>query len=195
MSMLRRFIGKVYRRFFPNKNYKIGTGTKIYPQAKLHNMLKDKSAISIGNDSHILAELIVYPSGGCIQIGNECFISEDTKIWSFKSILIGNRVLIAHGVNIFDSQTHSFSARKRNEHFKQVMLTGHPSAEIDLGDAPVVIEDDVWIACMSIILRGVHIGQGAVIAAGSVITKDVPAWTIVAGNPAKAIRMIPENER
>ena len=192
--MFRRIIGKVYRRFFPKKNYKIGKGTKIYNQAKLHNLLDDKNAISIGNDTHILAELIVFPSGGSINIGNECYISESTRIWSFKSISIGNRVLISHGVNIFDSQTHSFSASKRNKHFKQIFSTGHPS-DIDLGEKPVVIEDDVWIACMSIILKGVHIGQGAVVAAGSVVTRDVPAWTIVAGNPASAIKTIPETER
>ena len=55
--------------------------------------------------------------------------------------------------------------------------------------APVVIEDDVWIGARVTILRGVHVGQGAVIGAGAVVTKDVPAWAIVGGNPAKVIGM------
>lgn len=61
--------------------------------------------------------------------------------------------------------------------------------------APVKISDKVWIGFNSIILKGVTIGEGAVVGAGSVVTKDVPAWTVVAGNPARIIREIPENER
>ena len=54
--------------------------------------------------------------------------------------------------------------------------------------APIVIEDDVWIGTGSIILPGVKIGKGAVVAAGSVVTKDVEAFTVVAGNPAKFLK-------
>ena len=57
------------------------------------------------------------------------------------------------------------------------------------------IEDDVLIGCMSIVLRGVTIGQGAVIGAGSVVTGDVAPYSIVAGNPARLIREIPQDER
>lgn len=53
---------------------------------------------------------------------------------------------------------------------------------------PVVIEDDVWIGANVIILRGVHVNKGAIIGAGSIVTKDVPGYAIVAGNPAKTIR-------
>lgn len=59
----------------------------------------------------------------------------------------------------------------------------------------IVIRESTWIGCMSIILAGVFIGKGAIIAAGSVVTKDVPDYTIVGGNPAKKIRKIPKNER
>ncbi len=51
--------------------------------------------------------------------------------------------------------------------------------------APVSIGNDVWIGCRSIVLKGVSIGDGAIVAAGSVVTKDVPAYTLVAGNPAQ----------
>ena len=60
---------------------------------------------------------------------------------------------------------------------------------------PIKICDKVWIGFNSIILSGVTVGEGAVAAAGSVVTKDVPSWTIVGGNPAKIIREIPVNER
>ena len=58
----------------------------------------------------------------------------------------------------------------------------------------VVIEDDAWIGFKSSVLKGVTIGRGAIIAAGSVVTKDVPPFTLVAGNPAKVIRELSEQD-
>lgn len=192
--MFIRLASKVFLRIFPKVLYVVGNGSKIYPEARIINILKNKSAISIGNSSHIQGELLIFAHGGSIRIGNECYIGVGTRIWSGQSVTIGNRVLISHGVNIFDNQTHSLSASERNQHFRKIFSTGHPT-EISLGERPVVIEDDVWIACMSIILRGVHIGRGAIIAAGSVVTKDVPAWSVVAGNPARVVKTIPEDQR
>jgi maltose O-acetyltransferase len=56
-------------------------------------------------------------------------------------------------------------------------------------ERPIVIDDDVWIGARVIILPGVHIGTGAVIGAGAVVTKDVPAYAVVGGNPARVIKM------
>ena len=61
--------------------------------------------------------------------------------------------------------------------------------------ATVIIGNKSWIGFNSIILKGITIGEGAIIGAGSVVTKDVPPWTIVAGNPMRTIREIPEHER
>ena len=55
-------------------------------------------------------------------------------------------------------------------------------------DADVIIEDGVWCGCNAVILKGVHIGKGGVVAAGSIVTKDVPPYAIVAGNPARVIK-------
>ncbi|WP_263358973.1 acyltransferase [Acidicapsa ligni] len=60
---------------------------------------------------------------------------------------------------------------------------------------PVRICDKSWIGLNAIVLKGVEIGEGAVVAAGSVVTKNVPSWTVVAGNPAKVIREIPVEDR
>jgi len=61
-----------------------------------------------------------------------------------------------------------------------------------VSEKPVVIEDDVWIGCRSIILKGVRIGRGAVIAAGSVVTKDIPAGAIAGGVPARVLSTVKE---
>jgi acetyltransferase-like isoleucine patch superfamily enzyme len=192
--MLKKIFSKVNHPFFSKGQYKIGVGSKVFSSGRIVNMREDKSAISIGNASQVLGELLVFAHGGNICIGDECSIGIGTRIWSGESIIIGNRVLISHGVNIFDNQTHPLSASERSEHFRKIVTSGHPS-EIELGERPIVIEDDVWIACMSIILRGVHIGRGVVVGAGSVVTKDVPAWSVVAGNPARVIKTVSENER
>ena len=184
----------VYRKFFPKKLYQLGEGSVLHAESRIDNILGDKDKIQVGKNTHILSQLLIFAHGGEIKIGNECYIGEGSRIWSGKRITIGDRVLISHDVNIFDNQTHSLSAKKRNKHFKDIFSVGHPIS-IDLQEAEVVVDDDVWIGCQSIILRGTHIGTGAVVAAGSVVTKDVPPWTIVAGNPAKEIRKIPENER
>ncbi|RFA25156.1 hypothetical protein CAI21_19880 [Alkalilimnicola ehrlichii] len=60
--------------------------------------------------------------------------------------------------------------------------------------APVIIEDDVWIGNNCIVLKGVRIGRGAIVGAGAVVTKDVPAYCIVGGNPARVLKRLPEPE-
>jgi acetyltransferase-like isoleucine patch superfamily enzyme len=80
-------------------------------------------------------------------------------------------------------------------HAMEIFTNGHPEKNIEIGASPIIIEDDAWIGFNSIILKGVTIGKGSIVGAGSVVTKSVPPWTIVGGNPAKIIREIPENER
>ena len=128
------------------------------------------------------------------MIGQYCYIGKDSRIWSSVNISIGDRVLISHNVNIFDNITHPLSPKARHEQFKEIISKGHPK-KIDLDEQPITISNDALIGCMSIILRGITVGEGAVVGAGSVVTKDVPPYTIVAGNPAKIIKEIPLEDR
>lgn len=176
------------------RNLLLSKGAIIYPSAIVDNIQGNKSLISVGSNSHVLGQLLIFAHGGQIEIGDDCYIGEFAKIWSAKKIHIGNRVLISHGVNVFDSLTHPIKADARHQQFLEIVKNGHPK-QISLEEAEVVINDDVWIGAMSIILKGVTIGEGAIIGAGSVVTKDVPPWTIVAGNPAKIIREIKPDER
>lgn len=166
----------------------------LYKSARIINNLSDSSAINIGAYTHIRGELLTFGHGGKIDIGEYCYVGEGSHIWSARQIFIGDRVLISHNVNIFDNSTHPVSAKKRHEQFRQIIISGQPKA-IDLGEKPVMIANDVLIGCMSVILAGVNIGEGAIIGAGSVVTRDVPPYTIVAGNPAHIIREIPPYER
>lgn len=98
------------------------------------------------------------------------FINSDVKIRCFESITIGEGAKIAHDVTIMDGDGHT------------VEYEGY------IGKKPIVIGNHVWIGTKSIILKGVTIGEGAIVAAGSVVTRDVPAHSIVAGNPAKVLK-------
>jgi acetyltransferase-like isoleucine patch superfamily enzyme len=106
-----------------------------------------------------------------LQIGHRCSIGDRTEIHSGKNISIGNEVIIAWDCVIMDRDYHSTSG-------------GIEAIR------PVVIGDKVWIGCRSILLKGITVGEGAVIGAGSVVTKDVPPYTLVAGNPAKRIKSV-----
>lgn len=172
----------------------LGQGAKLMPSARIRNIRTDSRHINIGGHTLIAGELLVFPHGGNISIGEWCYIGEGARVWSSSSVDIGDRVLISHNANIFDSLTHPLGARQRHAQFRAIMLTGHPHS-IDLGEQPVTINNDAWIGANACVLRGVTIGEGAVVGAGSIVTKDVPPYTIVAGNPARVIRELGPDER
>lgn len=137
---------------------------------------------------------MTFAHGGQIRIGEWCYVGEGTRIWSAASIEIGNRVLISHSANVFDSLTHPIGAAARHEQVRQIFTSGHPR-ELSLDESPVRICDDAWVGAGAMVLRGVTVGEGAVVAAGAVVTKDVPAFSIVAGNPAVLVRELRPDER
>jgi acetyltransferase-like isoleucine patch superfamily enzyme len=166
----------------------------LHATASLQPQGRSPALIKVGACSHIRGELLLFAHGGAISLGEYCYVGEQTRIWSAREIRIGNRVLISHLCTIMDSLTHPLDPAQRHAQFKAIVTTGHPK-EIELGEKPVVIEDDVLIGCQCVILRGVRIGAGAVVGAGSVVTSDVPRMTVAAGNPARVIRSLPEDAR
>lgn len=108
-----------------------------------------------------------------IQVGDNVRISENVKIR--KNTYIGNNVLIGPGVQIITA-THNFDSLDR------------PISEQGDEQFKVVIGNDVWIGTNTILLPNIKIGNHAIIAAGSIVTKDVAEYAIVGGNPAKLIR-------
>lgn len=174
----------------------LGEKSKFYEQAEVFNLQSDKEKIQIGSNTHIRGHLQIFQQGGKIKIGSFCYVGELSKIWSADEIIIGDNVLISHNVNIHDNVSHPIKSTKRIEDFERIIgYKAYDVHDFDLRPKKVVVKDKAWIGFNSIILKGVTIGEGAIVGAGSVVTKDVPDWTIVAGNPAKIIREIPEDER
>ena len=139
-------------------------------------------------------EFIFESQGGIIKIGNHCYIGGGTFICR-SSIEIGNNVTIAWGGTFYDHDSHSLDYMKRRKDIddelndirngKNFILNKDWS---EVHSKPITICDDAWIGMNVIILKGITIGEGAIVGAGSVVTKNVPAWTIVAGNPARVVK-------
>lgn len=172
----------------------LGQGARLVSSARIRNIRGKNQSIRVGGHTLIAGELLVFAHGGSISLGEWCYIGEGARIWSSGAVNIGDRVLISHNVNIFDSTTHPISVRQRHAHFKTILLTGHPP-DINLDERPVTIADDVWIGANASVLRGVTIGEGAIVGAGAVVTHDIPPYTIAAGNPARVIRELRPDER
>lgn len=113
-----------------------------------------------------------------LKIGENCSFGSFNHITCTNEITIGNGVLTGKWVTISDNNHGDTSL----ESLKKI-----PSQREMLSKGPVIIEDNVWIGDKATILSGVKIGKGAVVAANAVVTKDVPAFCVVAGNPAKII--------
>lgn len=165
----------------------VGQGTELSGTSRIDNLGGDRSSILIGANTRVAGQLLTHSHGGRIAVGNDCFIGEGTRIWSADSVIVGDRVLISHGVNIHDTDSHSSSARLRHEHFKTMISTGHPRLLQDVPASPIVIDDDARIGFNAVLLKGVRVGRGAIVGAGSVVTKDVAPFTIVAGCPAQVV--------
>ena len=157
------------------------------------NSRRNPNDIIVGQRSAVLGELATFPQGGRIEIGERCFVGSGTRIWSAASISVGNYVLIAHNVDIHDNISHSLSWSERRQEIDQILpdltLYNH---SFDIQRGSLVIEDDVWIGFGACIIGGVRIGRGAVVGAGTVVTKDVPEFSLIVGNPMRVVRKIPE---
>lgn len=170
------------------------SGVKFKFGAKVENLSKNKDNIGIGKKTVVEGRLLVFNYGGSIKIGDYVYIGAGSNIWSGESIIIGNNVLISHNVNIIDTNSHEIDHLERAERYIELLEYGHPSNKASIVTRPIIIEDYVWISFGASILKGVTIGKGAIIAAGAVITKDVPPYTVVAGNPAVVVRYLKSNQ-
>ena len=151
---------------------------QISPDARITPSSRG-SLIKIGAHTHIYDFVVIRPVGGSgdVIIGEHCYINPHSCLYSGNGITMGDYVLIAPGCMIVPTN-HAYGSREipiRHQGFL-------PSK------GGVVIEDDVWVGANSVLLDGCHIGKGAIVAAGSVVSGKVEPYAVVAGTPAKFIR-------
>lgn len=176
----------IYTGRYRNLFKKFGKNSVIVP--KFRN-IQGADCISIGNNSYIgkLVTLTAWTQyenqtfSPNISMGDNSCIGDFSHVTCISEIRIGNNVLMGKNILITDN-SHGLS------NLNEIAIA--PNKRPLYSKGPVIVEDNVWIGEKSTILPGVIIGFGSIIAANSVVTKDVPPYSVVAGNPAKVIKRI-----
>lgn len=155
--------------------------------------MEDKVFLSVGENGVIAGNYIFETDEGKISIGNRVHIGGSTFI-SRESITIEDDVTIAWGCTFYDHNSHSTVWEERSndtvQEYEDYLKYGDSIRNKNwsvVKKAPIKICQKAWIGMNCIVLKGVTIGEGAIVAAGSVVTKDVAPWTVVGGNPAVKI--------
>lgn len=152
---------------------KVGQGARTLGRPRIEN----EGRLVIGRGTllrsvNVPVELGVGP-GASLEIGDESILNYGVSVGCMKSVRIGDRVRIGPYVMIIDTEFHSIYDRKQMPEPR-----------------PIVIEDDVWLGAKSSILPGVTIGRGSIIGVSSVVSADVPPFTMVAGIPARPVKKL-----
>lgn len=155
---------------------------------------ENRKYLDIGKDCIVAGNFIFESSDGFIRIGNHSYIGGGSFICR-TSIEIGDNVTIAWGGTIYDHDSHSLDYLERRKDIDDELNDIRHSRNFianknwtSVNSKPIKICNDAWIGMNVTILKGVTVGEGAIVGAGSVVTKDVPAWTVVAGNPARFVK-------
>jgi acetyltransferase-like isoleucine patch superfamily enzyme len=140
-----------------------------------HPAVSNEGRLTIGDRVRLVStvatmELVTLP-GGHLEIGNNVFVNYGSSLVASKHVLIGDNCLIGTHVMVMDCDFHRLEDK-----------------EWDTTGVPIILGHKVWLGNRSIVLKGVTIGHDAVVAAGAVVTRDVPPRTLVAGVPARVIR-------
>lgn len=194
--MLNRIKQKIKLRSTKN-NYKVDNNTFLGENFLVITYEKRNDiCLDIGKNSFVDAKFIFENANGHVKVGDWCHIGGSTFI-SINEIEIENNVTIAWGCTFYDHNSHSTNHLNRKEDIEaeidnlkngnSILLNKNWST---VANKKIKICQYAWIGMNCTILKGVVIGEGAIVAAGSVVTKDVEPWTIVGGNPAKFIKKV-----
>ncbi|MBS1517297.1 MAG: acyltransferase [Bacteroidetes bacterium] len=167
---------------------KFGSGIRVFGLPRIEN----KGSITLGNNMRLISAKCGYNSGnlaggvflrtskeGSIKTGDEVYLN-GTSIISEESVTLGSRIMIGANTVIMDTNSHNVPYKNRLKRWDKIRRKA------------VVIEDDVWIGANCFIMKGVRIGKGSIIGAGSVVNNEVKPFSVYAGNPAVFIKNIEE---
>lgn len=154
----------------------LSANVDIHPSSTLakHSQIKANGTINIGPHCHIKDYAMVLPSKGSISIGSHSTLNPYSMVYGHGGLNIGKGVRIAAHTVVIPAN-HNFE------------LVDTPIRKQGLSKEGIEIEDDVWIGANCIILDGVTVGEGSVVAAGAVVTESVEPYKVVGGVPAETI--------
>lgn len=148
--------------------------------------------VVVGEGSIVNCRIDFDSPKGLVAIGDRSYLGASHLV-CHTNIEIGHDVIISWGVTIVDHNSHSLAWRDRMHDVPRWAIGQKCWDNVKV--APVKIADRVWVGFGATILKGVTIGEGSVVAAGSMVTRDVPPYCIVGGNPARLIRELEDHER
>jgi galactoside O-acetyltransferase len=157
-----------------------------------------RNYLRVGADCLLNARIVFESRDGSVRIGDRVYIGANTQIISRNGVTIGDDVTMAWGITIYDHNSHSMDWEQRRRvvaHFHRTYGRPECFETLDwtgVASAPITICDRAWIGFDAVILKGVTIGEGAVVGARSVVARDVEPYTVVAGNPATVVRRLPD---
>lgn len=193
LNFRRRLLAFIAKRHLLNHGVEVGPDLRMHSRAFCRR--HPEARISLGSSVTIRNTLRENPAGithrtvltaaaagAQIQIGNNVGIS-GAILYAVRNITIEDHVNLGAGVRIYDTDFHPMDFQSRRVHDESQIRT-----------APVRICRDAFIGAGAIILKGVTVGERSVVGAGSVVTRDVPADTVVGGSPARHLRSLPKEE-
>lgn len=172
-TTLTKIIGYL-RGYWLMRRVKTTGPIKVYGKIKIRNPV---GRITIGKRTKLYPGVVFDFEAALpgtqpeVTIGEHAHIGDRTEIHCGSKVVIGNRVSLSWDVLVMESDYHA---------------AYHGAGE----PRPIIIDDDAWIGARATILKGVHIGKSAIVGACAVVTKDVPPYTVVAGNPARVVRTL-----
>jgi acetyltransferase-like isoleucine patch superfamily enzyme len=168
-------------------NVRVGSGTLITADYAFKRFLsKQEPAVVIGSHSTMDGVHFAVGKEGRVIIGDYCYFTNAVLLCELE-LRVGNYVVIGWNATIADTDFHPVAPAERIADALACSPLGAGRPRPPIARSAVILEDDVWIGPNATVLKGVRIGAGAFIEAGSLVTRDVPAGARVLGNPARII--------
>lgn len=195
---IKQYFYRKRQRELQQRYMSIGAGTILQRCDCLDFRLtpEDCKYVTIGERGLIKAQFTFETPQGEVHIGNNTHIGGAQFICRTR-IEVGNDVTMAWGITLYDHDSHNtnweFRKHDNEQCYQDYITTGNNIAHKDwsqVNSAPIIIEDKVWIGMDVLVLKGVTIGEGSVVAARSVVTKKVPPHSLIAGNPARVVKSL-----
>lgn len=191
LAKLRAFYSRLRLRERDARNKRLlnacGAGSLIYGSITSRS---PGGRISIGTSCLVQGSLVTTVDTSQIVLGDHVFVGSGTIVDCLTSVEMEDDVLVSFDCLLIDNNSHGYGVGQRRADLLAA-ITGTARSWDQIEAAPIRLCKGAWIGAKAVILKGVTVGEGAIVGAGSVVTKDVAPYTIVAGNPAKPIRRVP----
>lgn len=196
MTKLRQLLQATYRRQLwrhaLSGRFAVGSRTRL---AGASLVVRDRTdcRLVIGEASDIGGAIVFEAAGARVEIGDRTHLGGGSLLDAAVEIVVEDDVLIAFGALLIDHDSHSLDFAHRSGDVADWMNGRKDWTHVARG--AIHIENKVWVGARAMVLKGVRLGEGCVVAAGAVVTQDVAPWTLVAGVPARFIRDLPRADR